>query len=402
MVYLDLDSISSSLALAWYLSESRKTRDVIALLQTARGDLKLRPENLLAFDFAGIDQDALLCVDDIPESTPFPSSNFALVDHNSLLPEYSDNNVDAHVFSIIDHHEDQQKHLDAEPRIIVTPTQAGSASSLVTEYIRKSGSEIPEAICTLLLSAILIDTAGLKPNGKAVAVDHAAASYLVSRSPTHVLGAASLRQDGLSLAVFPLTQQLLTSKFNISDLGTPELLRRDYKQYRWTLSPEGRTIVVGLSTVPVDLRIWLSRGSLQDDFWAPVDEFMDKRGLDILGILTTFNDVKKGSKSKSGPGASGAEKGKHKRQLLFVVRDGDLAQRLWDGIQESDELDVEERLIRKYATKHRTKEGKHAVGEDGGVAGRIARAYKQGNAHATRKVVAPVLQRIFEGKNAQL
>lgn len=380
-----------------------------ALIQTSREDLKLRPENLLALELAGIEADSLLCTDDIPDHEAFPSDTFALVDHNRILPHFSENNPDTRIIAIVDHHEDEKQHPDANPRIVVVPV--GSAASLVTEHLRECGLEIPSDICTLLLCAILIDTGGLHPNGKAEAIDHSAASYLLPRSGALTLSGvstASLNEMPLYISppVTSLTQQLAQCKADISHLGTSEQLRRDYKQYRWKVAPEGRMVDVGLSTVPLDLRVWLSRGVLQEEFWMPLDDFMDKRGLDVLGVLTTFSDAKKtknkgaeGSESARGGSTSSKEKkGKHKRQMLFVTRDEKLAQRLWHGIQESDELEAEERLIYKYATKFRTNMEKSDIAKDGGVAGRIVRAYKQGNARATRKVIAPLLQQIFEGR----
>ena len=109
----------------------------IALLQISRNDLGLRPENVHALKLASLstDQNEILCIDDLPSLTPFPSNRFALVDHNRLLSQFAENNSDVEVVAVLDHHEDEGLYKDtANPRMIVVPT--GSASSVVTQYIR--------------------------------------------------------------------------------------------------------------------------------------------------------------------------------------------------------------------------------------------------------------------------
>jgi exopolyphosphatase len=357
----------------------------VPLIQTSCPDLKLRPENLHALSLASIDAlsgHALLCIDDISPSSPFPSNNFALVDHNRLLPQFSKDNPSARVVAVVDHHDDEGLYQDtASPRVIKVPT--GSCTSLVTQLLAESYPEgVPPELATLLLCGILVDTQGLKKGGKAEQVDREAAAFLLPRS---TIGQPSeIYPSDLSevTAVKDLTVILQNKKFAVSDLGARDLLRRDYKEYAlqpsWT--PGSGPLQVGLATVPLGLADWAH----QNDFWPAVEAWMDERELAAIGILTSYHKVKKHAKGKHGE--HGNSKGKHKREILFVVKEeeeSDLVRRLWAGLESSDVLQLKERGWEKIGTTPRLGNG-------------CAKVWKQQNANATRKQVAPLVKSVIE------
>ena len=99
----------------------------VALTQTPRAELHLRAENLHALALAQLDPDTdILCIDDVLISSaeaPFPSSSFALVDHNRLHTRFSRANPSARVVAVVDHHADEGLYRDsADPRLITVPT----------------------------------------------------------------------------------------------------------------------------------------------------------------------------------------------------------------------------------------------------------------------------------------
>ncbi|KAF8208339.1 hypothetical protein K438DRAFT_1904572 [Mycena galopus ATCC 62051] len=385
----DLDSVASSIAYAWVQSQIHG-KPSIPLIQTGQDDLNLRAENLYALKLAGIDdpQQQLLSITDLEGVKPFPSTTFALVDHNHLGHLFSADNPNAHVVAVIDHHEDEHFYEDcADPRKVAP---AGSCASHVATLYPKE-SEIPRELATLLLSAILIDTGGLVPGGKAVQVDNEAASYLIPRSTltdsisTTTLSSISPTSPGMlsSIAeVKRLSDDLSDKKIDVSHLGAWDLLRRDYKEYTYTLNwhPSAPTIKAGLSTVPVKLRSWGSGGKLERE----AQRWMEHRQLSVLGVLTSFRDTRKFGKSG---------KGKHRREMAWFVRDGsdsqtlqldDVASRMWKGLEASEEIKV---------TKHE----KMNLGNSKDIPPNVrAIAYKQGNPNATRKATAPLLKNILE------
>ncbi|KAJ7704285.1 hypothetical protein B0H17DRAFT_6984 [Mycena rosella] len=388
----DLDSVASSIAYAWIQSEIQK-RPSIPVIQIARDDLNLRAENIHALKLAGINDPAqqLLSVTEIQDVKPFPSNTFALVDHNRLGGAFSTENPSANVIAVIDHHEDEHLHPDADPRIVAP---AGSCSSHVANLYPRD-AEMPTELAILLLSAILIDTGGLRAGGKALQPDHDAAAYLIPLSTLR----SSMSPSTLSIlskqpppnpAMFAdipevkqLSDDLAAKKSDVSHLGAWDLLRRDYKEYTYTLNwhPATPAIKAGLATVPVKLKSWGSGGTLEGE----AQRWMEHQGLSVLGVLTSFRDA---GKLKLG----GSGKGKHRREMAWFVRDAEaqglqldaLAARLWKGLEGSEELKV---------TRHKRMSLSSSAGVPPGVR---AMVYKQGNADATRKTTAPLLKNIME------
>ncbi|KAJ7291136.1 exopolyphosphatase [Mycena rebaudengoi] len=366
----DLDTLASSITYAWMQSEVRK-QQTIPLIQIERDDLGLRAENLYALTLAGITSPAeqLLTTTDTQGVRPFPSHTFALVDHNRLGEPFSDGNEDVRVVAVVDHHEDENLYTDsADPRLIAP---AGSCSSHVANLYPRD-ADIPKPLATLLLCAILVDTGGLRAGGKALQVDFDAAAYLIPRSTLAESIAPATR----------LSDELAAKKSDVSHLGAWDLLRRDYKEYTYTLGwhESSPSIKAGLSTVPLKLKKWGGGGKLEGE----ARRWMEHQGLTVLGVLTSFRDESKFGKSG---------RGKHRREMAWFVRDDadaqtlkldEIATRLWKGLEGNNEIKVK---------KH-----KMALGKVGGLPPSMrAMVYKQGNASATRKTIAPLLKNILEG-----
>ncbi|KAF8128543.1 DHH phosphoesterase [Boletus edulis] len=409
----DLDSLASSIGFAWFLSHKLNTdANAIALITTPREDFVLRAENLYALQLVGIKEDfrELLCPEDVPK--PNLCTDFALVDHNSLHPNYA--LPDVRVTAIIDHHEDEGKYLDtASPRSI---EPAGSCASLVTRVIMSYPTlQIPPELATLLLNAIVIDTHGLRRGGKAVGVDYEAFTWLVPRANVPSSGSlieqmAETPQHVPDLAwIQSLTHTLNTKKTALSHLNTRDLLRRDYKEYVFNLSSSIRgdspcSVKAGLSTVPLPLSSFFSPSPTSAV--VSTQEWIKERGLSILGVLTTY-------KSKQG---------KPKRELMWVVDEKvcgpRLPQVLFDGIEANEILQVKRTDFKRYGfnsqvgkdEKERDEvewgsiDEEESVGEPSGAAetspfdvGFVVRVYRQKNSAVTRKQVAPILKRVLEG-----
>ena len=399
----DLDSIASSIAFAWIQSEVHK-KPAVPLIQIQRDDFTLRAENVYALGLAGVDkpQEQLLTLSDLEDTKPFPSQRFALVDHNRLGHSFVLDNPTYQVVAVVDHHDDEGLYREtANPRTIAP---AGSCTSHIASLCP---SEVPPELATLLLCGILIDTSGLKPRGKALPVDYDAAGYIVPKStfapslPPKLFAALSedpkCKTDAIyeAPAIKDLTRTLSAKKSDLSHLTGWDLLRRDYKEYEYTLAwaPNTPSIKAGLSTVPVGLEQWGLDGKLEE----AVTKWMKHRDLTIFGALTSFKAVKKS-------GLSGKQK--HRREMAWFVREdlekragensvgdgevpqgldySELAARLWKGLEESPEIKV-----KKHKKINLEKGGKLPEGTK-------ARVYNQQKVDATRKVTAPLLKSILE------
>lgn len=399
----DLDSISSAVAFA-VLNTALNASRTVPLMMTPAKYLRLRPENLLACKTALIGPEDLLSPEDLPVSTEqlgFLGVRFDLVDHNRLLPDFGDN--EDKVDAIIDHHEDEERSMNATTRFIVFPT--GSCSSLVTAHFQPQwqasisgpagipGSPVPRELATLLLSSIMIDTHGLKEGGKATDIDRAAAAFLYPIS--------TFSSDDKAVALQPITgdkvpqplidygNQLVEVKFNVTGMSTHDLLVRDYKQYVWHPKNTKKVEVldIGLATVPMSLKNQLKQEANDwTSYLQTCDQFMTEKKIDVLGILTTYKSEKKG---------------KSKREILLLVRPGlniadpalckYVSDTLAAGLEKTGGvLDLLPWEGKGLKSEYSDKFGKVAVGHDG----RVARVWEQGNARSTRKQVAPAMMDI--------
>ncbi|KAF8607360.1 DHH phosphoesterase [Ceratobasidium sp. AG-I] len=377
----DLDSCASALAFS-YLSTTLDHTCTIALIQTPRVDLYLRPENLLAFQLAHLDphNTDLLTIDDITPSLPLSAlrTSYVLVDHNIINPEFltnpdTDPAQDARVKAIFDHHDDDHHHESASPRIIRGPKSvagpAGSCASVITDYFH---THFPSSltslsawsdVATLLLSAIAIDTSGLKKGGKAEHIDHTAGKFLY---PTSAFGTLSVSSDrslnAESKSIPDLTKILSQRKRAVSELSGRDLLRRDYKVYNY-LTKSSSHVRVGLSTVPMSLEAWLERDRA-GKFWADQNAWIAERKLAVSGVLCTF---------KTG--------GEHKREMLLVFSptpSPEFKTHLCEGLEAVMTPDLVGRKLE-------------------GLEGERAQAWEQRNVEVTRKQVEPAIKVIIQG-----
>lgn len=366
----------------------------------------LRAENVYALQLVGIKEDfqELLCSEDLPK--PNLSTNFALVDHNSLHPTYA--LPGAQVTAVIDHHEDEGKYFDtASPRII---EPAGSCASLVTRFIMTYPTlQIPPELAALLLSAIVIDTHGLRKGGKAIDVDYEASAWLLPRA--NVPSSEALVEQTVETSqhvpdqpwIQSLSATLGAKKSAVSHLNTRDLLRRDYKEFDLNVSPSicgnsPYSIKAGLATVPLPLLTFFSPSPTS--VTVATREWIEERSLSILGVLTHYK----------------SEKGKSKREVMWVVDEAvcgpRLAQALFDGFEASKVLQAKRAGFRRYGFDSRMgRDGKVGDKVEPGTGstdeeepeaspfglGFIARVYKQKNSAVTRKQVAPILKQVLEG-----
>ncbi|EEB91766.1 hypothetical protein MPER_09825 [Moniliophthora perniciosa FA553] len=430
-------------------------KPTIPFIRIHPDDLKLRAENMYALSLAGVTepQNQLFLLSDVPEGT-WNQTNFALVDHNRLAPEYAqgDGEEKPRVVAVIDHHEDEGLYAEtANPRTIM-PT--GSCASQVAAFIfnttphdsNSTPPSIPSEVATLLLSRILIDTSlkTTSEGGKATDIDvHAAALLLPHVAYSEEVTSEDIQSMASGLAapdIYTLPGQAsdlaatriqwnipsaIVAKIttfpdphqhfsDVSHLSAPELLKRDYKEYTFDVGLEGEkvTLKAGLSTVPVELPAWFGAGLHSDDgdittVLTDGRGFMEERGLAILGILTHYQkERKKGGKPKG------------KREMAWLIREDyfstsgssqetsiarahTLARRIFTGIEANEVLSVKKHKKFKRYTLPPSSTDSQLSSEDPAHASPsniTVRIYKQGNAHATRKATAPILRRILQGE----
>ncbi|MBA3603839.1 MAG: DHH family phosphoesterase [Parachlamydiaceae bacterium] len=258
----DMDSITSSIALAFYYAES-KQGFYAPVINAPRAELSLRVDVLYVLETLKIDPEFLLYQEELPYLLTLAKQGnlrITLVDHNQLSPG-QENFFDC-VERIIDHHKDE--HVDyplIEEKLIGID---GSNSTLIGKIVLSSTAETctPE-IAYLLLAAILLDTGNLK------------SSHVVTDNDTAI--ARILIEKAGNLYNTNLYDHLLELRHDVDHLSPDLLVKKDYKLYR-----EGQCFY-GIASIPKGV-IWEAENRMQ---WKKaLEDSLEKQKIFMLGALS--------------------------------------------------------------------------------------------------------------------
>jgi len=320
----DLDSMASAVLYGYLKSkvDPDPSHLYIPFAPIPKEDFKLRTEAVYLFKEAGMGQEALVFQGEIDLSQLHREGRLSLIlmDHNKLGKEYTA--YEGAVEEIIDHHKDEGSYPQARLRKIEL---VGSTCTLVAEeYFRQAPELITRREAVLLLGTILLDTVNLDPKaGRVTPKDAEIAEKLKSKVP---------------LDSNTLFETLQREKFNVSDLSTADLLRKDYKEYA------AGKIRYGMSTVLISLDAWKKKDPrLQQE----LERYRKTRKLDLLVVMIAYTEPK------------------FQRELVLVAESEKLASSLVNYLNSKGTQLV-------------------SIGFPGG--------YTQGNAEYSRKKLQPLVQ----------
>jgi exopolyphosphatase len=261
----DLDSMTSAILYGFFASGRSAPADGVhvPVINIPRRDFVLRTEAAYLFDALGVDAARLLFIDEIDLDTPHRNRTLGLtlVDHNILSKDQA--RFGDAVEAVIDHHADMGQFPRADPRDI---EPVGSAATLVADRILCGAPELlDEGTATLLLGTILLDTVNLSASaGRVTARDRDVAARLGERA------------GGDPDALF---DALRTAKFDVSNLGTEDLLRKDYKEW------EAGSSRYGISSVLTPLANWVAKDPELVD---GMGNYLRSRGLNCLIAMMAY------------------------------------------------------------------------------------------------------------------
>ncbi len=166
---------------------------------------------------------------------------------------------------ILDHHADEKKY-SSDVAADIRPV--GSAATIVTErFLQNNNENIDSDAGKLLLGTILLDTVNLDADaGRVTGDDEKAAKELMALT--------GLEQKALF-------DKLQFEKFNVSSLGSYDLLRKDYKE--WQLGD----IKCGIGSVLMPALDWIKKDS---DLLNVFQKYTKDRNLDVLLVMNAFTD----------------------------------------------------------------------------------------------------------------
>lgn len=291
----DLDSMVSALMYAFFLSAENAGSGVqyVPVVAIPRKDFKLRTEAVFLFEEAGINSNSLFFAEDIDPKALYKDRRLelTLVDHNKPTGAYV--GFEDVVVGVVDHHADEGLFGDAPVRVV---SPVGSAATLVAEMIlERNRTLLDTGAAKLLLGTILLDTVNLDPEaGRVTPEDEKIAGELGELS-------GSDRQE-----LFDAVQR---EKFNVSSLDSPDLLRKDYKE--WQLGD----FRVGISTVLLSVEEWLAK---DPNLPGSLSEYCKARNLDVLLAMNAYTAPE------------------FTRELVVYCPDDSLRSQLLDFLQKSD------------------------------------------------------------------
>jgi exopolyphosphatase len=295
----DLDSVACAISLAYALHEANDdaSRAYVPVVCVPREDFSLRADARWLLESVGVDVDALTFGGEIAfgdASGPIVDDRLrlVLVDHNALASASEYASFASAVDAVVDHHDDEKKYpataaaavvptgscatLVAEP-LVLDRSALAAHSETATRVFRETGP--PTRLCAgdpraaLLLAAVLLDTQNLNASATRVhARDEAVAPILASLAGT---GDPVRFHD-----------ELKRRRFDQSGLSPRDLLRRDYKQWRF-VGDENKAWDVGVASFGVPL------GNMAGDARAIRDaceSFARERSVDALALMCAFDD----------------------------------------------------------------------------------------------------------------
>ncbi|XP_076610200.1 exopolyphosphatase PRUNE1-like [Chaetodon auriga] len=267
----DLDSVVSSVAMAYFLSRSSSGPSggslVLPVLNVPRLLFPLRADVLLLLRESGISTDTLVFRDEVDLIGLHGDRRLVLtlVDHSVL--QSSDSDLEGALTEVIDHHQSERT---APVPCPVTVDTVASCTTLVTERILSRAPEILDRQLALLLyGVIVVDSVNLSPQvGKGTAKDSQMLRLLQRQFP-------DLPHRGA------LHTSLQTAKFDLSGLSTEQILLKDMRL------AAGAGVRVAVSSVFMSLDLFLRRRNLQEDLC----DFCHSHRLEAVVAMTiSFND----------------------------------------------------------------------------------------------------------------
>lgn len=285
----DLDSIVSSISLAFYLSSNTETPTFIPIINSSKSIIATKKPCTYLFDQMSVDLDDLIFIGEVKRDR---LDQVILVDHNELdQREKDDLKLESLVRGVVDHHIDRGGFSNAPLRLI--NTGVGSNTSQIANMFAQSNRRIEPSFADLMLYPILFDTSNLTQQTHQPDID--AVAYLKK--------SASVDQNKLYAKLDEL-KFARDENENVFDL-----LRQDYKMYdgKWAMS-----------SVTFSIADWIQKESNL----AESIEFMKQNELLFYGILSIFRD---------------SNSGEHRRDLI-VFGDDSVIRKLVDLKEESISL----------------------------------------------------------------
>ena len=403
----DADSVACavSLAYAFHAANDDDSRAYAPVVCVPREDFSLRAETLWLLESIGIDVSALTFDGEIPfgglsRLVAGGAIRLVLVDHNALASSSAYGVFADAVDAVVDHHHDEKK-VPATAAAVIVPT--GSCATLVAEALVEERRASEPAVvddadrrpsdvsrvfsetvgatpprlrhgdprAALLLGAVLLDTQNLD----------ASATRVHDRDRAVVPRLASLAGCGGD-AADRFHAELKRRRLDQSLLSPRDLLRRDYKQWRFVPRAGGsatRAWDVGVASFGVPLAEMARDAAAAKRACAA---FAREKRVDALALMCAFDD---------------AETGAFRRQFAICFFDADAEGKGAAPTRDDALLELRARLVAPGGEVRAALGGLEPAADQRARDAFGAFAFEQGDPTRSRKKAQPALAAFFEG-----
>lgn len=261
----DLDSVVCSIVHSYCRNVYHQGVQTIPFLNFYKRELNHRKDVIYCLKNANIDPNSLYFVDDL---TRLDIESIELLDHNSPQGSILDlvKHQDIKISGIIDHHEDENLYLNANPRII---EKSGSCSSLVFNYWNGLNIEFNNELIFLLSSALIIDT-----------------NNCVNKMEKHDWVALESYNRGNMDEMYRL---LVNEKNNIDDLSIGQILKKDFKYFENEIGSSSVFLKIGISSTIKSIN-WFYNKFTKRQFLNESIKFLLDNNLDVLILMNSFTE----------------------------------------------------------------------------------------------------------------
>ncbi|CAK9438330.1 uncharacterized protein LODBEIA_P25540 [Lodderomyces beijingensis] len=366
----DMDSVISSIAYAYLTNRlTNPPNAVIPIINIAKVDFKLRRDIVKLLSYHNITEDLLFFIEDYDNfvaasgTTPVKLN---LVDHNGLQgfeinKSYDEGLVD--VVGIIDHHADEGKFLGANPRII---RSCGSNSSLVFGYFNELAKneaafwDKNSDLVELLIGPLLVDTSNMTQKVEEPDT-FAYESYKKTLQDT-------IKTSEVAADLDSFYKTLKTAKKDLSGFEFGDILRKDYKQFKFAGGDN-----VGFSSIGKSLA-WVSSHFTKESLKTTLSNFLKLSHIELLVITSSYTQKENDKYTREFCYYyEGSNKDRYANLDKLVANDLELNDDLYGG----DKIDPVVAFVNQDSSAH-------------------LKIYNQQNIKASRKQVVPVVKDVLE------
>ncbi|CAL4153510.1 unnamed protein product, partial [Meganyctiphanes norvegica] len=272
----DLDSAVCALIYAYHLyslNQNKKSFSFIPLLNIPQADYALRTEIIFWLRKHDIQEEFLTFRNELDLESQLSNGELeiTLVDHN-ILPA-NDAALEPAVVQVLDHHK-LERQVDSLPNGM-SVEMVGSCTTLIAESIKKTNKDIVDPIvASLLHGTILLDTVNLSEQAKRV-------------TPKDIEMVEWLEEYLGNSERESVFKGLTTAKADVSTLTCEQMLRKDLKV------ASGTQVRVGVASVPMLVKDFLGRSDTNFGNLHEHCELYKYNILVIMGINIVDNNVER-------------------------------------------------------------------------------------------------------------